>query len=221
MTVPVQFHFPDKFPNRLDIPMELAVELGIAKTICATTTMKHGHVDRGHVDIDDHPLDKDACRVNRTEVFAGRPATRHLMEFWRRSIQNFWTRPGFEVRLQIIGVDPIFSATLQAYERKNIVWHVRMNHKKDSRATYKAIIGKPHPLYAGMSRDIVVHEFGHVLGLDDEYPESQNPPPFRDCAGLGGANYEMCVVSFNPSQERAKGVYAWIVTRRYVVSDSL
>lgn len=65
-----------------------------------------------------------------------------------------------------------------------------------------------HPIYSGIDPAGVVHEFGHVLGLDDEYPSTE-------CVPLGGADYIMCD-AFSLGGDNQKGVYPWIVTRRYM-----
>lgn len=199
VTVPVKFHFPGKFKKRLDIPMELARPLGIERSICSTTRKKRGRIIRGYISSSKKGKKHEACRVNRNERFNGAPVTTHLMEFWRDSIEGFWSRPGFRVRIRIENLGEIPAGQLKKYNKKNIVWHVRLNHN-NNRAMYKASVGRPHPLYAGLPSDTIVHEFGHVIGLDDEYPEpvavlGRATPTWRKCNLLGGSWYIMCNLS--------------------------
>lgn len=217
LTAVLRFHFPSKkFPNRLDIPLALARQLGIRNTICDSTQYKQvAGIDRGLIEVDGNP---SACRLNRDEVIDGTPITEHYMEFWRDEITDFWSRAGFEVRMLITNLDLIPSDELRDYERHNIIWEVRLNHNKNSRAMYKASVGRPQPIYAGIDPQTVVHEFGHSIGLDDEYPGSRNPPPHRDCHALGGSDYVMCN-SAGTSRDQAKGIYAWIATRRYGIGE--
>lgn len=210
VTVPVKFHFPKRrFRKRLDIPMGLAKTLGIEKTVCSTTKRKRGRIIRGFISAAKKGNNYNACRVNRKEKFKGIPVTTHLMRFWRDSIEAFWSRPGFRVKVKIENLGEIPAALLKKYNKRNIVWQIRMNHN-NNRAMYKASIGRSHPLYAGLPRSTIVHEFGHVIGLDDEYPEpalGRKTPSWRIC----NYKYVMC------GNGVARGVYPWIITRRYVV----
>ncbi|MFQ5737345.1 MAG: hypothetical protein ACE5GY_10880 [Thermodesulfobacteriota bacterium] len=217
VTVPVKFHFPKKLKKRLDIPMELARRLGIDRSVCSTTRRKGGRIIRGHISASKKGKRYEACRVNRNERFNATPVTTHLMEFWRSSIEGFWSRPGFKVDVKIENLGEIKPALLKKYNERNIVWQVRMNHK-NNRAMYKASVGRPHPLYAGLPGRTIVHEFGHAMGLDDEYPErvavlGRATPTWRKCNSIGGNQYIMC----NLGTGLAKGVYPWIVTRRYMI----
>ncbi len=200
---PIEFHWPAKWPKRLDIPMALADKLGMGNTICKTTKKKAGHIDRGYVPEKMKVKDLKAAGWNDDEI------------------ERFRTRGGFTVDIKVVNLGELKGATLQAYERGKAVWPIRLNHRPNGRATYKAIIGKPHPLYAGLDRDTFVHEFGHWLGLDDEYPEGNKPPDWRKCRDLGGEEYVMCSMPLDMPKTDAKGVYAWIVTRRYAVGSKL
>ncbi len=221
VTVPIKFHFPKKFKKRLDIPMQLAKQLGIDQTKCKKAMRQGGHVIRGHVDIKNNAFDIDACRLNRDERFGGKKVKNHLMEYWRTQIESFWSRPKFKLRIKIINRNEVSKSDLKAYKKRNVIWHVRMNHKKNTRAMYKASIGRPHPIYAGIDGGTVVHEFGHAIGLDDEYPGKKNPPAFRKCRDLGGSKYIMCSMPADAPKTYAKAVYAWIVTRRYADGTKL
>jgi hypothetical protein len=215
LTSVAEFHFPGlKFPDRLDIPMALARQLGIADTVCATTQTKFGGIDRGLVQTPGGW--PNACRLNRDEKIDGIPVTHHLMEYWRDTIQRFWSRPGFDVRVKIVNLNEVSAEELDAFGAG--VWPIRLNHNKNSRPMYRASPHKPHPLYAGFTGAVIAHEFGHTMGLDDEYPEKKNPADFRDCRALGGDEYAMCVtppMNWAANRDWAKGVYPWIVTRRY------
>ncbi|WP_405231120.1 zinc metalloprotease [Lentisalinibacter salinarum] len=217
LTSIARFHFPKKkFHNRLDIPLGLAEELGIRDTICDSTEYKSvAGIDRGLIEIQGAPL---ACRVERNERFGGVPITQHYMDYWRDAITAYWSRDGFQVRMLITNLDDIPANQLADYERNNVIWEVRLNHNKNSRPMYKASVGRPHPLYAGIEEEVIVHEFGHSIGLDDEYPGSSNPPDYRDCRALGGDDYVMCN-SWGDESTEAKGIYAWIATRRYGIGE--
>jgi len=217
LTAIARFHFPNKkFPNRLDIPLGLAAELGIENSICDSTRRKRvAGIDRGLVEIQGNPV---ACRVNRNERFDGVPITQHFMEFWREAITSYWSRPGFQVRMLITNLDNIPANEMADYERRNVIWEVRLNHNRNSRPMYKASVGRPHPLYTGLEEEVIAHEFGHSIGLDDEYPGSSNPRDYRDCNALGGDDYVMCN-SWGDDSDDAKGIYAWIATRRYGIGE--
>ncbi|MBL6991113.1 MAG: hypothetical protein ISR65_15110 [Bacteriovoracaceae bacterium] len=221
VTVAAQFHFPKhKFPKKLDIPMTLARELGIGTTICARTTRRFGSISRGYVNLGNSSRLLNACRVKRKEKFNGIVITTHLMKYWKRNIEQYWSHDGIKVRFRIVNLNELSSNELKKYKRRKIIWHIRMNHNKTSRAMYRASIGKPHPLYAGLNHFIIRHEFGHIVGLDDEYPEGNNPPSWRKCSENGGADYIMCN-SWGNNKDHVKGTYPWIVTRRYYTGKTL
>lgn len=221
VTIPAEFHFPElKLTKYLDITMPLAERLGIAATICATTVKSRGKTTRGLVpkSVNNGIWAYDTCRVDRDERFTVNGQTKDIkdwyMEYWRELIQTYWSRPGFELRFLIINHDEVASADLAAYKKEDIVWHVRLNMNANVIPRYKANPLFLHPIYSGVDPAGVIHEFGHVLGLDDEYSSNM------ECVALGGADYIMCD-AYSLGGDNQKAIYPWIVTRRYVVGKAL
>ncbi len=220
VTIPAEFHFPElKLTKFLDITMPLADRLGIAATVCATTVKSGGKTTRGLVpkSVGNGVWTDDTCRVGRDESFTVAGQTKDIkdwyMDFWKELIQSYWSRPGFELRFQIINRGEVASDDLAAYKKEDIVWHVRLNMNANVAPRYKSNPLFLHPIYSGIDRSGIVHEFGHVLGLDDEYPSTE-------CAPLGGTDYIMCG-AFTLGGDNQKAIYPWIVTRRYVVGKAL
>ena len=220
VTIPAEFHFPElKLTKYLDITMPLADRLGIAATICATTVKSGGKTTRGLVpkSVSNGVWTDDTCRVGRDESFTVAGQTKDIkdwyMDFWKELIQSYWSRPGFELRFQIINRGEVASGDLAAYKKGDIIWHVRLNMNANVAPRYKSNPLFLHPIYSGIDRSGIVHEFGHVLGLDDEYPSTE-------CAPLGGTDYIMCG-AFTLGGDNQKAIYPWIVTRRYVVGKAL
>ena len=237
LTAPIEFHWPKRHGKRLDLPMQLATELGIVAEHCSSTTKKLGKIDLGFVETIKKKRQDDmrdagwtdssiearvqavgACRVKRTMKVDGLSVKTHLMKFWQREIEQFWTHAGFTVKTPIVNLKELSSSSEKSYRKGKAIWPIRLNHKQYSRATYKAIIGKPAPLYAGLPQDTIVHEFGHWIGLDDEYPEAKRNVK---CKEIGGSDYVMCSSPYGVSSTTAKGIYAWITTRRYVVGKDM
>jgi hypothetical protein len=221
VTVPAQFYLPGRDDQALDVPLLLAVAptkdggLGI---VCDSQAHPKVITNPGLGD------EFQACRVGRGERFGGQRPDTLLFKYWKQEIERFWTRPGFTVVVRIVNLGEVDDITLKGYEKENIVWPVRFNDRPESRATYKAVVGKAHPLFSGLPATTFVHEFGHVMGNDDEYPEPAPvvggaPPSWRDCPALGGTDYIMCDKPLAPPATNAKGLYAWIATRRYAVAD--
>jgi len=84
---------------------------------------------------------------------------------------------------------------------------------------YKAI-------YAGEERGVCGHEFGHSLGLDDDYHQAKDEAPDQNCDKLTGfstansQNEYMMRGNMN-SVSAFKSVYAWIVTQRYAIGKDV
>jgi hypothetical protein len=224
VTVPVEFHLPASDSSTVDLPGELAItELGIDCHTAKHQLVKR-YSDPGMSDT------QQACRVGRAEMFKGLPATTWLMKFWQKHIQDFWSHDGFKVRIRVVNLGEIDEITLKGYTKGDVVWHVRMdNHETQTTARFRGYPTNPRPIYVGTDWGTFVHEFGHELGLDDEYPNQQQSdyPPWRDCDALSGGGADdtkrgiMCTGGHesSPATYEAKGVYDWIVTRRYVIGE--
>ncbi len=225
VTIPAEFHFPArKLTKYLDITMPLADRLGIAATVCATTVKSGGKTTRGLVpkSVSSGIWAEDACRVDRDEQFTVGGQTKDIkdwyMEYWKELIQTHWSRPGFELRFQIVNLGEVATSDLATYNKEGIVWHVRLNMNANVAPRYKSNPLFLHPIYSGIDPAGVVHEFGHVLGLDDEYALTEGDP--LQCGTLGGTDYIMCN-AFVLGGDNQKAIYPWIVTRRYVVGAAL
>lgn len=217
VTIPAEFHFPElKLTKYIDITMPLADRLGIASTVCATTVKSGGKTIRGLVpkSVGNDLWAYDTCRVGRNENFTVGGQTKDIkdwyMEYWQELIQTYWNRNGFEIRFRIINRDQVTSNDLAKYKKEGIVWHVRLNMNANVVPRYKSNPLFLHPIYTGIDPAGIVHEFGHVLGLDDEY---------NDC-GAPGSDYIMCN-AFTLDMDNQKAVYPWVVTRRYVIGSDL
>ena len=220
VTIPAEFHFPElKLTKYLDITMPLAERLGIDATVCATTVKSKGKTTRGLVpkSVSNGIWVFDTCRVDRDESFTVNGQSKDIkdwyMEYWKELIQTHWSRAGFELRFQVVNLGEVAAGDLATYNKEGIVWHVRLNMNANVIPRYKSNPLFLHPIYSGIDPAGVVHEFGHVLGLDDEYPSTE-------CVPLGGADYIMCN-AFALGGDNQKGVYPWIVTRRYTAGKSL
>ncbi len=138
----------------------------------------------------------------------GARITQHLTNFWKSSIERYWSRGD---RFRVLVLTNLNRPDIPRRLRrsfKKFTWQVRMNHNKNSRAMYHATPYRPAPIYTGLNRDVIAHEFGHFLGLDDEYPEksSSKAKPSQVCRNLGGISYIMCR-SGNYTSAHTKAVY--------------
>lgn len=219
VTIPAEFHFPElKLTKYLDITMPLAERLGIATTTCATTVRSGGKTTRGLVpkSLSHDVWAFDTCRVGRNEQFTVNGQTKDIkdwyMDYWKEQVQSYWSRTGFELRFEIINLGEVAAGDLAAYNKEGIVWHVRLNMNANVVPRYKSNPLFLHPIYTGIDPAGIIHEFGHVLGLDDEYPT-------EECYVLGGRDYIMCN-AFLLGGDSQKGVYPWVVTRRYGVGKA-
>ncbi|MGM0578602.1 MAG: Dickkopf N-terminal cysteine-rich domain-containing protein [Myxococcota bacterium] len=228
LTVPIDFDLPPlKQSDKLDIPIDLADSLGLTGTgdECdpgervlregVTSATKSRDIEHGHVP-GSIALKGAACRLDRDEAYGGTDLTTHFMEYWRSTIEAYWSRPGLRVEVVLLDVDTVDDDVARSFKKFRTTWKVKLNHNPGGRPTYRAVAFKPRGLYSGLPVEVIAHEFGHTIGLDDEYADASSPPSWRDCDALGGSDYCMCDDDDDPTY--AKGVYAWVVTRRYAVA---
>lgn len=182
-------------------------------------SQKRGKTIRGLVpkSVSNNRWSYETCRVTRGEEFTvgtdTKPIETWYMEFWKRHLQDFWTRAGFNLVIQVENLDEVSATELSQYKKGKVLWHIRMSMNAKVGPRYKSNPLFLHPIYTGIDPEGMVHEFGHWLGLDDEYPRSK-------CSPLGGSDYVMCD-AFTLDQDNQKGVYPWIITRRYTVGTAL
>jgi len=193
--VPIFFELPKKRPRKLDIPYALAVEKKIA-----------GKCEKPLINI---PFTKDeiACRVPRSLKVRGKPVAKVLMAYWKAGIEKLWSKPelGFALEVEVLNLGQGPGGRKFAKG----VWHVPMNARRKSRAMYTPFWAKPRPIYSGTHIGVVSHEFGHRLGLDDEYQTNT-------CAQYKTYDYAMCH-SVADNANNYKPIYMWLITRRYAV----
>lgn len=250
LTLAVRMEFPERpIANRLDIAADLAVPLGLmtapngaAGTLpcdLAQVQLADGvrtRVDLGRIDT----FDGFGCRLPRDRLLAnGEKLLDHFYLFWKSAIEQAWNRPGFRVNVVFTEyTSPLFAAatpaTLTAFDKANAVWKIGFSNNPNKRATYKQVPFKWENAPMALAGATIAHETGHFLGLDDEYREKDRgvTNEWRDCDQHGGSGYLMCDQTFaddsspendpggiaNP--EAAKGIYAWIITRRYAIGEA-
>ena len=119
VTVPIRFHWPDaRMTDMVDIPMELAADLGLARSgeVCAIgSTVLEGR--SGNRDVVRGPIldaassdpsigNKDrmyypgsaACRVNRNRIVDNKSVLNHVRDYWTKEISGIWDRDNFSIR---------------------------------------------------------------------------------------------------------------------------
>lgn len=171
-----------------------------------------------------------------------RPVTEWLMLYWRRYIEHYWSRPdgSFRVKIEIANFagrpGEITTAQLAAFRRMDAVYTVELHHNETRlNNMYRPVevlgVKIYKAIYAGETFSGFVHEFGHSLGLGDDYATGGTPPTNRDCNVLSGfrdpatgaislqKEYVMCYGGREP--QHIKSVYLWIITQRYSVSHPL
>jgi hypothetical protein len=132
---------------------------------------------------------------------------------------------------------PLMETTCAGVSRdKNTNGRIRLRDSKGKmyRPVEVAGIKIYKAIYTGIPPDTVSHEFGHSLGLDDEYPQSQSYPPQQDCEKLSGflishddgttnnhLSYVMCSDYQGDEPQDVKSVYMWLITQRYSVGKPI
>ena len=246
---PMRFHWPDsRKTDMVDISMELAGQLNDAtlNRLCAsgaTVFDSNGKdVTRGRIPLrgdnatgtDTVWSGEDACRVPRALQVNGEGILRHVRRFYADSITRVWNRPGFRVQPVLIDHGEGTQAQINAWDQDGITWELHLNLIPDHRASYKRWTMKWNHMYTGVPSHTIAHEYGHKMGLDDEYgwgPTATRSQ--RDCSTRDNTlpdEYLMCSqwASQNDSESTdsdsktgAKAVYVWLVTRRYAVAQEL
>jgi len=197
ITTPLHFDFLNSSDGAIDLPFDLAQELQIA-TQCDSQTK--------------------LCRIQEALTVNGLPLRTHLMKYWQKTIETAWTKPGFKVLAPILNLGEIPSPLAGELLTEKVYWPIFFNRDPSIRPMYYPNPLQARPLYSGIEAHSIAHEAGHLMGLDDEYPEENLRKlgmQGDECQNLGGDTYLMCQSSSqSPS---TKGIYSWIITRRYLV----
>jgi len=164
----LEMHYPSiKHAKKLEVSEHLLDDLGFK---CDKEDVVEGNYTSCRLDRD------KMIDSKKDKSFESKTVEEHYKEFWRRNIEQFWSKPGFTVKVKFVP-EEVSDEKYKELKKADAIWHVRLNHNKTTRAMYKAstLIGRPHPLYTGMDRETIVHEYGHTWGLDDEYQEVVGP----------------------------------------------
>lgn len=240
LRIPMEFDWPDsRMTDMIDISGELVAQLNDAtlNSLCSPSNAKldkdgktvlSGFIpqDLGNAAGKDAVAGGTACRVKRNLEVADKSILAHLKEFYRQSITRAWNRPGFTVEPVIIGTDKASQAELNAWRTDETIWKLQLNLDPSHRASFKRWLFKWNHMYTGSPSAVIAHEFGHIIGLDDEYGWGPAMGP-RDCDNKDStaqSNYIMCSqwassesdsTTDDDVRNGAKAVYVWLVTQRY------
>jgi hypothetical protein len=199
-------------------------------------------VDTGYIPAVDAASDGPACRLPKDRVLpGGTKVLNAYYDMWRGSIEAAWNRKGFEIQVLMLDIDAVTESRMKSFERDDQIWTVHAALDPSLRARYRSAFLSVPNLYTGVYPGTIAHESGHELGLDDEYRENDKggKNAWRDCydaaAGGIGMSYMMCSSGDYVSNEAdsdyrtapyfittpsaAKGIYTWIITRRYAVGE--
>ena len=185
-----------------------------------------------------------ACRVRRNLVVLDRSVLNHLRDYWRREIKGIWNRANFEINPVFLdceerpqgtrdSCDQASDAELSAWTKDETIWDVHFNLDPNHRPAFKRFVGKWNNMHTGVDGEVIAHELGHYLGLDDEYDLLPENLPLTsqelddainfldlDCRQFNpdaGSTYIMC--AHWAGRDGAQGVYPWLITRRYVIAE--
>ncbi len=240
VTIPMRFFWPTRKRDKIDIPMQLVNDLGDRELnrLCregGTVFDPNGKdVSLGYIPVRTSSKQKgtdlvnrgeEACRVYRSQNVRGINILVHLRQFFARALKRVWDRPGFRIEPVLLDLGEGSEAQRNAWKKGKLIWNIRMNLRPRHRTSYKRWVFKWRPMYSAIPAHVIGHEFGHWMGLDDEYgwgPDWSRTQ--RDCnKRTGGWMYIMCTqwasegTTLDEWRNGAKAVYPWIVTRRYAI----
>jgi len=185
----------------------------LATGVCATAST--GRNDNGMIQVRDsgNTLFSRACRVDKsTRLFLvrsgtylpaslgtdeSRPATEWIMHLWREALTRIWSRPdgSFQLRVWIANLagrsGEMEDSDLDLFRRNDALYPVELHHDETRMLDiYRPVtvlgVKIAKAIYEGEFPFVVAHEFGHSLGLDDEYAQDGTPRPNKDCQSLSG-----------------------------------
>eukprot|EP00039_Didymoeca_costata_P015321 m.258733 g.258733 ORF g.258733 m.258733 type:complete len:854 (-) comp16195_c0_seq1:114-2675(-) len=251
ITSVMEFEWPLADKDFLHINLELARNLSRTNDNSSVDLTAPGEICSGDVPERLVSQDGSSyilgCRVERNAEFfplddartyrmPGSPDDKRLitdwvMLYWRDQIELRWSRPG-HVNMKIDLVKfaglpgEISTSLLQRVRDADAVYRVDLHHNynRDNnmfRPIHIFGIDIYPGIYAARYGELISHEFGHSLGLDDEYPQrsSDKVSIFLECDKLNGQNlrsamrYLMC----RTTDPLPKSIYFYIVTQRYGV----
>ena len=196
---------------------------------------KKNLVDTGFIITTDSNGDATySCRLPLDyKLTDGRKLLDEYYKFWRLAIRTAWNRPGFTVNVKFVGYDQISDDLMSSFNKDNVTWKIFLDQDPEQRARYVPGFARLKHIYTGTDGATIAHETGHYLGLDDEYRENDkgSKNAWRDCQIQGGKGYLMCSHTYAATAsnkytypggistpDAAKGIYPWIITRRYTVA---